>query len=68
MGKEFKTMFKKFLKSKNKTKSSKEIVEKPTKKILNEKIKEKKELIFPQSPSNRFLTAEGWIRRQKKSS
>ncbi len=63
-------MFKKFLKSKNKTTAFKEKVKKPIKKIIkeiNQKQKEPKETIVSQFSANKLLTAEGWLRRQKKS-
>lgn len=64
-------MFKKFLKSKNKNTEIKEKTEKPSKKVLKEiknKDQEPKEKVITQPPTNKMLTAEGWQRRQKKSS
>jgi len=53
-------MFKKFLKSKKKTKNIKKKATKSLKKITKEKT-------IPKFSTSKILTAEGWFRRQKKS-
>lgn len=68
-------MFRKFLKSKLKKVTEEKKAEKPVKKIVKEEktkevIKEKevvKEKVKLQPVINKLLTAEGWLRRQKKS-
>jgi ribosomal protein L31E len=62
-------MFRKFLKSKLKRSTEKEKVEKAVKKVKEEKPKEVqvKEKVKIQPVINKLLTAEGWLRRQKKS-
>lgn len=62
-------MFKKFLKSKKKKAEIKDKTEKSTKKIKENKPKEPtiKEKILMQPSANKILTAEGWLRRQKKA-